>query len=285
MMKRLCDLHTHTTVSDGSFTPEELVQYAQKKGLRAIAITDHDTVGALERAEREGQRIGQEVIPGIEITTKLDGCEIHVVGLFIRWQDEAFARRVEKLSKTRDARNERMLQKLRENGFEIAEEELERFRGSVLTKAHIGQILVEHGYAASVTDAMNTYLRKAGIAYVERETPSPRETIELIHQGGGLAFVAHTNQIDKADRDRSCAVCEQLLQMGADGLETRYCEFDEDWRRRTEVIAERFGCLRSGGSDFHGFFKANLDLMNGYGDLEVPYAYVDAMKAALGKRG
>jgi len=282
-MKRLCDLHTHTIASDGSFAPEESVRYAQQKGAFALAITDHDTLGGLERAVAEGERIGQRVIPGVEITTNLQGCEIHVVGLFIRWQDAAFAQRVNRLSLTRDARNQRMVQKLIDHGFNITAQDLDRFQGRVLTKAHIGQILVERGYAANVTEAMNTFLRKGGVAYVERETPSPQETIALIHQGGGLAFVAHTNQIDKTDRDRSCQICQQLLDMGADGLETRYCEFDDNWRERTDALAQKNACLRSGGSDFHGSFKAGLDMLTGYGDLEVPYEFVEAMEARLRK--
>ena len=159
-MERLCDLHTHTTASDGSFAPEESVRYAKQKGALALAVTDHDTIAGLGRAVAEGERIGQQVIPGIEITTKLESCEIHVVGLFIRWQDREFARRVEKLSKTRDVRNEQMLKKLMDNGFCISKEDMSRFSGSVLTKAHIGKILVERGYAKTVTEAMNTYLRK-----------------------------------------------------------------------------------------------------------------------------
>ena len=178
--------------------------------------------------------------------------------------------------------NEKMLKKLIDNGFRITKADIERFSGSVLTKAHIGQILVERGYAATVPEAMNTYLRKGGIAYVERETPAPDETVSIIHQGGGLAFVAHTNQIDKKDRDHSCEICQRLLDLGADGLETRYCEFDDDWRERTEAIARRNGCLRSGGSDFHGTFKTGLDMLSGYGDLKVPYEYVEQMKERLG---
>ena len=281
-MEQLCDLHTHTTASDGSYTPEELVRYAKQKGVAALAVTDHDTLSGLQRAVQEGERIGQQVIPGIAITTKLEGCEVHVVGLFIRWQDTDFAARVEKLSKSRDERNQKVLQILIDNGFEITDEDMEPFRGSVVTKAHIGQILVNHGYASTVSEAISKYLLKGGIAYVEREMPTPQETLDVIHQGGGLAFIAHTNQIDRKDRDRSCELCQRMLDLGVDGLETRYCEFDDDWRGRTEAIARRNGCLRSGGSDFHGTFKAGLDMLTGYGDLKVPYEYVERIKERLG---
>ena len=280
-MKRLCDLHTHTTASDGSFEPEESVRLAKSLGAAAIAVTDHDTIAGLARAQAEGERIGQKVIPGIEITTRMDGCEIHIVGLYINHRDEAFAERVHQLGRTRDQRNERMIERLIEHGFRISWEDFRQYEGSVLTKAHIGQILVERGYAQNVTEAMNTYLRKGGVAYVERETPPPQECIRLIHLAGGLAFVAHTNQIDRADRDHSESICRRLLGLGADGLETRYCEFDEDWNARTERLAQEFGCLRSGGSDFHGTFKKNLQMLHGYGNLEVPYEYVEAMEDSL----
>lgn len=282
-MKLLCDLHTHTTASDGSFLPEESVRLAKSLGAGAIAITDHDTIDGLQRAMAEGDRIGQKVIPGIEITTNADGCEIHIVGLFVNAQDAEFCKQVERLGQSRDKRNVEMVRRLIEQGFNISWDDLKRFEGSVLTKAHIGQILVERGYAETVPDAMNRFLRKGGPAYVERETPEPRECAEIIHRAGGLAFVAHTNQIDKRDRDHSEAICRRLLEQGMDGLETRYCEFDEDWRARTEAIAAEFGCLRSGGSDFHGTFKANLEMVTGYGDLEVPYEFVEAMEKRLAK--
>lgn len=277
-MRQLCDLHTHTTASDGSFTPEESVRHAKQLGACALAITDHDTISGLQRAADEGKRISQKVIPGIEITTGQDGCEIHMIGLYIDYQNPAFIEQVEKLDLTRVRRNEQMLSRLIENGFNISPKELERFSGSILTKAHIGQILVEHGYAANVTEAMNRYLRKGGIAYVERETPSPKACIQMIHDAGGLAFVAHTNQIDKSSRDNSVRICRDILSLGADGLETRYCEFDDDWNARTDAIAKEYDCLSSGGSDFHGLFKKGLDMLHGYGSLEVPYEYVIRME-------
>ena len=280
-MERLCDLHAHTTASDGSFTPEELVRYAKEKGAAALAVTDHDTFRGLQSAVQEGKRIGQQVIPGVEITTRLEDCEVHIVGLFIRWQDKALAERVDRLTGSREARNQKVLEILIRNGFNITEADMKRFSGRVVTKAHIGQLLVDGGHASTVPEAIGKYLLKGGIAYVEREMPTPQEALDIIHQGGGLAFIAHTNQIDRKDRGRSCLLCRQVLDMGADGLETRYCQFDDDWRERTEAIARSYGCLRSGGSDFHGKFKDGLDLLTGYGDLMVPYEYVERMEERL----
>lgn len=280
-MGKLCDLHTHTTASDGSFRPEESVRHAKELGAEYLAITDHDTVAGLESAIAEGSRIGQKVIPGIEITSKIEGFEIHIVGLFIDYKQPAFAQSVEEFGKSRDRRNQKMVQALIDNGFNISWDDLAQFRGGILTKAHIGQILVDRGYAANVTDAMNTYLRKGGVAYIERETPTPGACIELIHSAGGLAIVAHTNQIDKNSRDNSVRLAQVLLDRGADGLETRYCEFDEDWNDRTEALARANRCLRSGGSDFHGTFKKGLEMLHGYGNLAVPAEFVDAMLQKL----
>lgn len=282
-VENYCDLHAHTIASDGSFTPTELIRYAKEKGLGAIAVTDHDTVDGLEEAIACGNAIGQKVIPGIEMTTKLEGCEIHIVGLFVDHTKRSFVERVKEIAKSRDQRNYDMVHKLQEHGFAISMSDLERYEGHILTKAHIGAILIERGYGTELREVVNKYLAKGCVGYVERVTPEPQECLTLIHEAGGLAFVAHTNQIDRKDRDHSVEICKQILQMGADGLETRYCEFDEDWVKRTETLAETYQCLRSGGSDFHGTYKKNLDLKTGYGDLKVPYEYVQQMEMRLKK--
>lgn len=280
-MERLCDLHSHTTASDGAYTPSELVRYAKQKDLAVLAITDHDTVDGLAEAEDCAAHVGQALVPGVELTTKLEGQEIHIVGLFIHWQDPDFQRRIRAMAATRDQRNYDMVQKLSKNKINICMEDLDRFRGRVITKAHIGTVLMERGYGSDVKSVVEKYLLKGCVGYVERKTPAPDDCIDTIHRAGGLAFVAHTNQIDRYDRDRSVRLCKQVLDMGADGLETLYCEFDDDWRARTEAIARQYGCLRSGGSDFHGKYKKGLDLMTGYGDLAVPEEFVLRMRERL----
>lgn len=282
-VEKYCDLHAHTIASDGSFTPTELIRYAKEKELGAIAVTDHDTIDGLEEAIACGNAIGQKVIPGVEMTTKLEGCEIHIVGLFVDYTKRSFVERVKEIAKSRDQRNYDMIHKLQDNGFHISMSDLKRYEGNILTKAHIGAILIERGYGTELREVVNKYLAKGCVGYVERVTPEPEECLSLIHEAGGLAFVAHTNQIDRKDRDHSVEICKQILRMGADGLETRYCEFDEDWVKRTETLAETYQCLRSGGSDFHGTYKKNLDLKTGYGDLKVPYEYVRQMEQRLKK--
>lgn len=283
-MLHVCDLHTHTTASDGSYSPSKLVEYAKKKGAKAIAITDHDTIDGLQEALERGVLIHQKVIPGIEITTVAESCEIHIVGLFVDINNEQFCKEVKSLSLSRKERNKKMIDKLSKNGFEINNSDLLEFKDRMITKAHVGAVLVKKGYAPDVTQAMNTFLRKGGVGYVERETLLPEECIALIHKGGGLAFVAHINQIDKTDKQKSLSICRSLLELGADGLETRYCEYDDFWRKETLKLAKELNKLESGGSDFHGEYKKGLDIIQGYGDLEVPFSFVEIMEKELLRR-
>lgn len=282
---KIVDLHAHTTTSDGSMTPTELIRYAKEKGLSAIAVTDHDTVGGLDEAIAEGERLGIRVIPGVELSTRFDGCDVHLVSLFFNWKNQAFLDRLAEMAVCRFERNYKMVDKLERAGINISRKDLERYpKGQVLARGHIAQILIERGYASNLKEALRKYTVKGTVGYVEKEVLSPEECIRLIHEGGGLIFVAHLHQIDPDDPAHCIQICRRLIEMGADGLETEYCEFDDEWRRITEEIAIEYGCLRSGGSDFHGTMKKGLDLAVGYGDLRVPYSFVEEMEKRLGSK-
>ena len=279
---RLVDLHAHTDCSDGTLSPAELIHLAKQKGLSAIAVTDHDTTRGLTAAMAEGARIGIEVIPGIEFSTSLEEKEIHMIGLFLRPECPKLQESLEEMRRDRLERNRKSVRKLQEAGFLISEVDLGRFGGeAILTRGHIGKLLVERGYAPDVKTAIRTYLTRGGAGYVKRKTPPPAEAIKRIHEAGGLVYVAHPHQISRKDPEESLRICRDIIKAGADGLETRYCEYDDWWRERTEAIAEEFGCLRSGGSDFHGSLKQGLELGSGYGDLAVPYWFLEKMRGAL----
>jgi len=281
---RTVDLHVHTTASDGSMSPRELIRYAKEKGLSAIAVTDHDAVSGLEEAMAEGERLGVRVIPGTELSTSVDDCTVHLVALFLDWRNERFLRRLSEMAEYREERNYKMMDKLESLGFPVSREDLKSFpEGQILARAHIAQLLIDRGYATDLKDALARYLNKGTPGYVEKQVFTPEECIEMVHDCGGLIFVAHLHQIDPKDPAHCVDICRRLLQLGADGLETQYCEFDDAWRRITENLAQEYGCLRSGGSDFHGTMKKGLDLAVGYGDLQVPYSFVEAMEERLGK--
>ena len=282
---KIVDLHTHTTASDGSYTPTELVKYAKQKGLSAIAITDHDTVAGVEEASMEGEELGIRVIPGAELSTRVDDCDVHMTSLFINCKNKRLIKRLDDMAASRQERNYKMVDKLHEAGFQIERRDLDALgEGKILARGHIAQILIARGYATELKEALRKYLSKGTPGYVQKEVLSPEECIQLVHDAGGLIFVAHLHQIDPQDPEHCKDVARRLIRMGADGLETQYCEFDDEWRQATEQIAQECGCLRSGGSDFHGAMKKGLDLACGYGDLQVPYTFLEAMDAELARR-
>ena len=282
---KIVDLHAHTTASDGSYTPTELVRYAKKKGLSAIAITDHDTIAGVEKASIEGRKLGIRVIPGAELSTRMDDCDVHMTSLFINCKNEQLIKRLDDMAASRQERNYKMVDKLHEAGFRIDRSDLDALgEGKILARGHIAQILIARGYATELKEALRKYLSKGTPGYVQKEVLSPEECIQLVHDAGGLIFVAHLHQIDPQDPEHCKDVARRLIRMGADGLETQYCEFDDEWRQATEQIAQECGCLRSGGSDFHGVMKKGLDLACGYGDLQVPYTFLEAMDAELARR-
>lgn len=282
---KIVDLHTHTTASDGSYTPTELVKYAKQKGLSAIAITDHDTVAGVEEASMEGEELGIRVIPGAELSTRVDDCDVHMTSLFVNCKNKRLIKRLDDMAASRQERNYKMVDKLHEAGFQIDRRDLDALgEGKILARGHIAQILIARGYATELKEALRKYLSKGTPGYVQKEVLSPEECIQLVHDAGGLIFVAHLHQIDPQDPEHCKDVARRLIRMGADGLETQYCEFDDEWRQATEQIAQECGCLRSGGSDFHGAMKKGLDLACGYGDLQVPYTFLEAMDAELARR-
>ena len=282
---KIVDLHAHTTASDGSYTPTELVRYAKKKGLSAIAITDHDTVAGVEEASIEGRKLGIRVIPGAELSTRMDDCDVHMTSLFINCKNKQLIKRLDDMAASRQERNYKMVDKLHEAGFQIDRSDLDALgEGKILARGHIAQILIARGYATELKEALRKYLSKGTPGYVQKEVLPPEECIQLVHDAGGLIFVAHLHQIDPQDPEHCRDVARRLIRMGADGLETQYCEFDDEWRQATEQIAQECGCLRSGGSDFHGAMKKGLDLACGYGDLQVPYTFLEAMDAELARR-
>lgn len=281
---KIVDLHSHTTASDGSYKPFELARYAVKKNLSALAVTDHDTINGVQEAVEEGSKLGLEVIPGVEISTNVDDRDVHLVALFFDLDNEELNSRLDDMSVFRRERNYKMVDKLQGEGINISREDLYSLgKDKSIARGHIAQILIERGYAQNLKEALRKYLSKGTIGYVQKEVLSVKECIELIHNAGGLLFVAHLHQINPENPDHCIQVALSTIEAGADGLETRYPEFDNFWVETVENIVKKTGCLRSGGSDFHGLIKKGLDLGTGYGNLQVPYDYVLKMKEKLNR--
>ena len=252
------DLHTHTTASDGTLSPRQLVALAGELGLGAVAITDHDTVAGLAEGLAAGEELGVRVVPGVELSTSQAGCEVHIVGLFIRPDSPALLDLLTRQREERVRRNQRMLERLAQAGMPVAPEEVEPGGGGLLTRIHIAEALARKGWAATPVEAMERYLLPGRPGWVEKNSPSPKACGAVIHQAGGLAYLAHLDRIHKGAKADSLRIARQVLTTAPlDGLEARYATYTPDWEQSADHLAEEMGLLRSGGSDFHGAAKSN----------------------------
>lgn len=277
---KIVDLHVHSYASDGTFSPTGLVKYAKEKGLTAFALTDHDTVSGLTEAVNAGEKYGVRVIPGIEISCLFHKKDIHIVGLFIEPENAILREKMEWYRKKRSTRNDRMAEKLREQGFSITMEALEEcFPGAILTRAHFANYLFQTGQVGSANEVFEKYVGDNGLCYVPKERTAPEEAISLILQAGGVPVLAHPILYKLPDAELALMV-RQLKEMGLVGIEAIYSTYsaeDENFVRR---LAAENELLLSGGSDFHGSNKPHIDLAVGKGNLKIPYELCEKLEKA-----
>lgn len=278
------DLHTHSNKSDGSYTPTELVDYAIEKGLSAVALTDHDTTDGLAEAVHHAEtlsRSGQpsiEVVPGIEFSTKHNDKDVHVVGLYIAYDAPDFEARLQEFVDSRTNRNLKMCRNLQDAGIDITYDKLQaRNPDAVITRAHYASYLFEKGYVKSRQDAFAQYLGDHTKYFVPREKVTPAQAIALILQAGGIPILAHPPlyHMGKELLDR---LVSSLKDEGLMGIETLYSTYTRQDERDMLHLASKYDLLPSGGSDFHGTNKPNLDLGVGYGRLFVPEEFLINIK-------
>jgi len=279
------DLHSHTTASDGSLTPEELVRLAKQQGVATLAVTDHDTVSGLPQAIAEGERAGVEIIPGIEISCLYGTTELHILGYFINPDDPHLAPALITYQASRDERNPRIVERLRELGCELTYADIKVAAGNATVgRPHIAQALVRRGYVTSVSEAFDRYLADSAPAYIPRLLPSPGEAIGLIRKIGGIPVLAHPVYTSRT-KEPFEQVCETLKGLGLLGIEAIYSSHNRQQTDRYCSISKNQGLLVTGGSDFHGETKPNLLVGTGYGNLSVPSDLLEPMRAlAAGRR-
>uniref|UniRef100_UPI004057665E Cof-type HAD-IIB family hydrolase n=1 Tax=Acetatifactor sp. TaxID=1872090 RepID=UPI004057665E len=302
----IVDLHVHSTKSDGTFTPTELVNYAMEKGLRAFALTDHDTVDGLEEAIAYAEKLRRdfeentvppeitalqanrrklftaasvpEVIPGIEFSTEYQGKDIHIVGLYIDYQNPAFQEYLQNFIDSRTARNQKMCTLLQEAGIDISYEQLQKeFPGSVITRAHYAKYLMDHGYTKSLKEAFERYVGDHCPYFVPREKVTPTQAVELILAADGIPILAHPVLYRMSDARLEALVAE-LKEAGLMGIEAVYSTYNAGEERQMRILAQKYHLLISGGSDFHGDNKPKLDLGCGYGSLMVQGSVLSEIK-------
>ncbi len=275
------DLHLHTTASDGVMTPTEIVKYAKAKGLRAIAITDHDTIEGLEEGLAEAGKIDLEVIPGIEISAEHSPGSMHLLGYFIDIYHPLLHERLGYLQKARGERNPKMVEKLNQLGIEITYEEvLKASGGGQVGRPHFAQVLMEKKYARNFQEAFERFLRKGAPAYVDKLRFTPKEALHFINEAKGVAVLGHPNTLGMNGYSELENLLLKLIENGLKGIEVYYPEHSPLEIAKYKNLAERYGLLMTGGTDYHGIEKNGLDIGVGKGDMKLPYSIVENLKAA-----
>ena len=265
------DLHVHSTASDGSFTPREVVELAKKASLTYFALTDHDTVkgvaSALEHAEEIG---GITVIPGTELSCYEGEREIHIVGLFVDHNDTEFLDALDQLEKARELRNEQMVQKFVDGGIPLTIEELKHGSpNSVITRAHFARVLVDKGVCKDKAEAFDKYLGINCPFYLPKPKVTPEYVIGLINKAGGTAILAHPYSY-KLSKTQVEKLLDKLIPAGLAGMECYYSTYDDGQTAELRSMAYARNLLVSGGSDFHGAIKPDISIGTGWGNLRVP---------------
>lgn len=267
------DLHTHTIASDGTFTPAEVVKRAKEKGLKTIAITDHDTVDGLEEGRKTAAEIGIEFVQGIEISCNSKEYEVHILGYFLNLADEKFMQELEELKKAREERNLKMAEKLEALGIQVDMEKVKEMAPGIVSRVHFANYLVEIGAALSKGDAFDKFLGKNGKAYVPKENFPPERAVKMLKDNGAFVSMAHPKLITTNDGILENMVVE-LVKYGLNGIEAQYGTFSPSDIKKYKKMAKRHGLLVTGGSDFHGSNREGVDV----GDTGLDYSQFRLIK-------
>lgn len=274
------DLHVHSTCSDGTYTPSELVNYGLEKNLVAFALTDHDTVNGIDEALNAAKGKNIEVVPGIEYSTNYHNKDVHIVGLFIDYKSLDFNKSLDQFMQTRIDRNIKLCANLVEAGIDISMEALdEMFPNTIITRAHYAKYLLTKGFVKSKDEAFDRYLGDHTKYFVPRCNITPQDVIEVTKKAGGIPILAHPT-LYGFGKDTLDKLVSDLKDVGLMGMEGIYCTYTATEEREMKALAKKYDLLVSGGSDFHGGNKPGLDLGTGYGHLYVHEDYLTAIKNA-----
>jgi predicted metal-dependent phosphoesterase TrpH len=280
----MIDLHSHTTASDGSCTPTELVALAARTGLTALGVSDHDTVDGLEEANVAASESGVELVPGIEISVDYPQGEFHLLGYYVDFRNPDFLARIRYLQENRVNRNALMVRKMQDLGFEVTLDEIvAESGGGQVGRPHMARVLVKKGYAASIQDAFDRYLADGQPLHVPKVKLTPPEAIELVHSAGGMAVVAHPKYMEYPTEAELADELGRLKDAGLDGLECYYSQHTEAETEQYLRLARRFGFLVTAGSDFHGVSKPDVPLGVVYRGRGGDQALLGALKRAAGR--
>lgn len=282
---RFIDLHSHTTASDGSFTPAELVALAKRSDLVALGITDHDTFDGYEQALPHARAAGLDLLRGIELNSRLvlndraTPVYVHMLGYFPNPEPSSgFLSWLSGERNDRRSRNRRLVEALQNRNIDITLEEVEARGRSLAGRAHFAHILVDKGYARNSEDAFHRYLGETAPSYVERQSLSTPEVVSMIRAGGGIPVIAHPVRL-RLSREREREVFINLKDSGLLGLEVYHSDHPPELQAHYRQLAEELNLLPTGGSDFHGAAKPAISLGTGlHGNLRVPAEFLQRLR-------
>lgn len=272
MNQRRVDLHVHSNFSDGTFSPREVIEEAHKRGISVIGLCDHDCLDGIEEALKAGSEYGIEVIPGVELTLDVKGVEVHLLGYFIDWHDEAF---LEKLVQMREARQRRayaIVDKLKQAGVELDPKIVFEISGEgSVGRLHVAKALLKIGKVKTIQEAFNRYLGVGKPAYMEKLSFTPQEAIDTIHRLGGVSVLAHPGLMGKDE------FIPEYVEAGLDAIEVWHTDHRDNHVKKYKAITEEFNLVATGGSDCHGYGKGKI-LM---GKVTVDYSVVEKLKNVI----
>ena len=263
------DLHLHTKFSDGTDTPQRVIELARESGLSAVAITDHDNTEAIAIAKPVADRLGIELIPGIEMSASTEKLEVHLLGFFLDLEHAPLKQHLAEQQARRVARVHEMVKRLQQVGVQIEAEEVLKIAGEgTVGRPHVARALLNHGYISSLSEAFSKYIGPNNPGFVPGSPLSPVQIIRVIRQAGGIPVLAHPIYLGRDE------LIDQFVAQGLVGLEVYHSGHTPEVVLRYEGIADRLKLLKTGGSDYHGNAKEGLPI----GAVKVPYALVEALK-------
>lgn len=275
------DLHVHSNASDGTLSPSQVVEEAKKAGLSAMALTDHDTTAGIEEAFHAGKSLGVRVVPGVELSCVYQGKEIHILGLFVNYQDASFVRELNQLLSVRRWRNEEMLRRFQADNFDITMEDLMAGNpDTVITRAHFARALKEKGYASSMADAFQTYLQYGGKYCLKKELITPEHAMKVLTDNHAFPALAHPVQY-KLEWEALDTLIASLTKLGLMGLEVYHSSQSPAQSRTLRSIARKYSLLPTGGSDFHGSNKPDISIGTGRGGLHISHLLLEDIEKRL----
>lgn len=275
----MIDLHTHSTVSDGSDPPASIPVLAHAAGCSAVALTDHDRLDGVSEARAAAANVGIELVPGCELSCRWPPGTLHLLAYFVEPGEGPLQSQLVRLQDDRDDRNDRLVRRLVELGLPITEDEVRaEAGGSGIGRPHVAAVLVRHGVVDTIQEAFDRYLSKGGAAYVSKARLEPATAVDLVRRSGGVAVLAHPDSLG-LDPAATRAAVRQLADVGLSGLEAHYGRYRPEQRDLWAALAVQLDLVATGGSDHHGTYKPDLSVGVGQGDLDVPDSALAALVA------